>query len=118
MTDPPDAGSIRKPSPPAAESGPATHSVASLRARLKHDKLLGWTLADGAASGDSKSDYFNGEIGEPFVDAFAQVPALRAPARTCSFGDEFRNLDTRHLEKEFAVPPVHFRLEGESVVCR
>jgi TolB-like protein len=60
-------------------------------------------------TGDPSKEYFSDGMADELIDALAQVPGLKVPARTSSFAYKGRNIDIRHIAQDLGVGTI---LEG------
>jgi TolB-like protein len=60
-------------------------------------------------TGDPSKEYFSDGMAEELIDALAQVPGLKVPARTSSFAYKGRNTDIRRIAQDLRVGTI---LEG------
>lgn len=60
-------------------------------------------------TGDPGKEYFSDGMAEELIDALAQVPGLKVPARTSSFAYKGRNVDIRRIGHDLGVARI---LEG------
>ncbi len=87
---------------PALEQGSAALQADAPRASIAVIPFANLT-------GDVAKDYFSDGMAEELIDALAQVPGLKVPARTSSFAYKGRNADIRRIAQDLGVATI---LEG------